>query len=60
MPEDGYVPDATTAKAVAEAIWVPFYGRDLVSAEKPQAVSNNDEEPGSHPRIIAPNLRSQC
>jgi hypothetical protein len=34
-PQDGYVPDEITAVAVAEAVCVPFYGHDLVEAEKP-------------------------
>lgn len=31
---DGYVPDETTAKKVAEAIWLPIYGESVLD-EKP-------------------------
>ncbi len=34
--KDSYcVPDASTAIKVAEALWVPVYGKDLVESEKP-------------------------
>ena len=35
VPKGGYVPDASTAMAVAYAIAVPIYGRPAVDAEKP-------------------------
>lgn|SRR5436190_1498390 len=42
-PREGYVPDQNTAIAVTEAISVPFYGRELVEAERPyKAVLNGD------------------
>ena len=42
-PREGYVPDQHTAIAVTEAIGVPFYGRELVEAERPyKAVLNGD------------------
>jgi NTF2 fold immunity protein of polymorphic toxin system component len=34
-PQQGYIPDSRTAIAVAEAVWTPFYGRELVEAERP-------------------------
>jgi hypothetical protein len=34
-PKAGFVPDSTTAIAVAEAVLTPIYGRDTVQAERP-------------------------
>jgi hypothetical protein len=34
-PENGYVPDAKTAIAIAVAVWGPIYGEDKIAAEKP-------------------------
>jgi hypothetical protein len=34
-PKDGYVPDASTAIAIADAVTVPIYGRSTVDQEKP-------------------------
>jgi hypothetical protein len=33
--EEGYVPDATTAIKIAEAVWIPIYGKRRLSDEKP-------------------------
>ena len=30
-PKDGYVPDAATAIKIAEAVWLPIYGKDIYS-----------------------------
>ncbi len=35
VPKDGYVPDASTAIAIADAVTVPIYGRSTVDSEKP-------------------------
>ncbi len=29
VPESGYVPDAITAKKIAEAVWLPIYGESI-------------------------------
>jgi len=29
------VPDADTAKRIAEAIWLPIYGKKVIDSEKP-------------------------
>jgi len=34
-PPKGYVPDATTAIKIAEAVWIPIYGKAKLSDEKP-------------------------
>src|SRR5262245_18274206 len=34
-PPKGYVPDATTAIRIAEAVWIPIYGKAKLSDEKP-------------------------
>jgi len=34
-PKEGYVPDATTAIRVAEAIAIPIYGEKLIRSEEP-------------------------
>jgi hypothetical protein len=34
-PKDGYVPDAETAKRIAEAVWIPIYGAQRIEQEKP-------------------------
>src|SRR5262245_8603242 len=38
-PPDGFVPDATTAIAIAEAVLIPIYGRAEVEAERPFSAS---------------------
>lgn len=43
MPSEGYVPDAKTAKLIAEAIWIPIYSEKQIESEKPfKAVLKND------------------
>ena len=34
IPSDGYVPNAHTALAIAEAVWLPIYG-ERIYAKKP-------------------------
>jgi len=34
-PVTGYVPDANTAKIVAEAVWKAHYGNDQINNQKP-------------------------
>jgi hypothetical protein len=34
MPEQGVVPDTLTAAKIAEAVWLPLYGKDVLS-QKP-------------------------
>ena len=35
QPKDGFVPDAATAIAIAQAVWEPIYGREQIAHEKP-------------------------
>jgi len=35
LPESGVVPDAETAKIIAEAIWIPLYGAETVASQTP-------------------------
>jgi hypothetical protein len=42
VPPEGYVPDAATAKLIAEAIWIPIYGKKLIDSEKPFKASLKD------------------
>ncbi|MEI6972501.1 MAG: NTF2 fold immunity protein [bacterium] len=34
-PPQGYVPDAKTAESIAEAVWIPIYGKDQINGERP-------------------------
>lgn len=34
-PPGGYVPDAETAKRIAEAVWLPIYGEKEIANERP-------------------------
>jgi hypothetical protein len=34
-PPNGMVPDAETAKRIAEAVWLPIYGKKIIDSEKP-------------------------
>ena len=34
-PKDGFVPDKETAMRIAEAVWIPIYGKDKIESEKP-------------------------
>jgi hypothetical protein len=42
-PPNGFVPDAQTAEKIAEAVWIPIYGKDRVDSKKPftSKLSNN-------------------
>jgi hypothetical protein len=43
VPRDGFVPNAETAMRIAEAVWIPIYGEDRISSEKPfNATLTND------------------
>jgi len=35
QPENGYVPDETTAVKVAEAVLIPIYGKEQIYGERP-------------------------
>lgn len=35
IPKNGYVPDKETAMAIAYAVAVPVYGKEIIDAEKP-------------------------
>lgn len=39
VPEQGFVPNETTAVTIAEAILVPIYGKDAIERQKPFVVS---------------------
>lgn len=34
-PAEGYVPDSTTAIAIAVAVWAPIYGKEKIEEKKP-------------------------
>ncbi|WP_158380846.1 NTF2 fold immunity protein [Chitinilyticum litopenaei] len=38
-PPQGYVPDATTAIAIAVAVWKPIYGEKEIGSQKPYRAS---------------------
>jgi hypothetical protein len=42
-PKAGFVPDALTATAIAEAVLSPIYGRNSIVKQKPYNVSLKDE-----------------
>jgi Clp amino terminal domain, pathogenicity island component/NTF2 fold immunity protein len=35
LPKPGVVPDADTAKSIAEAIWIPIYGAETIASQMP-------------------------
>lgn len=35
IPQDGFVPDKSTAIKIAEAVWIPIYGQKQIESEKP-------------------------
>jgi NTF2 fold immunity protein of polymorphic toxin system component len=39
VPKNGFVPDAASASRIAEAVWIPIYGEEMISSEKPFKVS---------------------
>ena len=42
VPPKGFVPDASVAVRIAEAIWIPIYGEAKIKSEKPfKAVLEN-------------------
>jgi hypothetical protein len=43
VPESGYVPDAVTAAKIAEAVWLPIYGKDRIEKQKPFKAELIDE-----------------
>jgi hypothetical protein len=44
IPKNGFVPDAATALAVAEAVLAPVYGKDKVLSEHPfKAILSGDK-----------------
>ena len=34
-PKDGFVPTEETATRIAEAVWLPIYGKETIEQEKP-------------------------
>jgi hypothetical protein len=34
-PKNGFVPDQQTAIRIAEAVWLPIYGSEIIEGEKP-------------------------
>jgi len=42
IPENGFVPDKATAIKIAEAIWLPIYGKRQIDDEKPFIVELKD------------------
>jgi NTF2 fold immunity protein len=49
-PRSGYVPDAKTAIAIAEAVLIPVYGEKQIAAEQPlhATLKNNDGQLKEH------------
>lgn len=41
MPAGGFVPDAATAIRIAEAVWLPIYGKKVLSEKPYQARPNS-------------------
>ncbi|MFD2718985.1 YbbC/YhhH family protein [Hymenobacter monticola] len=41
MPSGGFVPNAATAKRIAEAVWLPIYGKKVLSEKPYQATLNS-------------------
>ena len=35
VPKNGFVPDSQTAIRIAEAVWIPIYGEERITKEKP-------------------------
>jgi len=42
IPKDGFVPDAKTAVAIAEAVLIPIYGKEQINSEKPLKANLKD------------------
>jgi ATP-dependent Clp protease ATP-binding subunit ClpA len=43
LPKSGVVPDAETAKRIAEAVWIPLYGADIVANQQPLHVKTLED-----------------
>lgn len=43
VPPNGFVPDETTATRIAEAVWIPIWGEQSVSGEKPFVATLNGD-----------------
>lgn len=39
VPPKGFVPDEKTASRIAEAVWSPIYGEEMIQSEKPFVAS---------------------
>ena len=35
IPPEGYVPDSATAIRIAEAVWIPIYGKKQIDGQRP-------------------------
>lgn len=44
VPKEGYVPDAETAVKIAEAIWLPIYGKSIYSSKPFMARLSEDRK----------------
>src|SRR2546430_12636780 len=56
VPPRGFVPDSATAVRIAIAAWIPIYGENMITAEKPFAATLQDSVwtvTGSAPSCIA-------
>ncbi|TMG07761.1 MAG: hypothetical protein E6I06_09280 [Chloroflexi bacterium] len=42
VPPHGFVPDSATAVRIAIAAWIPIYGENMITAEKPFAATLQD------------------
>jgi len=42
MPSGGFVPNAATAKRIAEAVWLPIYGKKVLGEKPYQAKLNSN------------------
>jgi len=55
VPPHGFVPDSATAVRIAIAAWIPIYGENMITAEKPFAATLQDSVwtvRGSSPNCI--------
>jgi len=56
VPPRGFVPDSAAAVRIAIAAWIPIYGENMITAEKPFAATLQDSVwtvTGSAPSCIA-------
>jgi hypothetical protein len=42
LPKNGFVPDSITAIKIAEAIWLPIFGNDVLDEKPYRAILEND------------------